>query len=573
MGMVLFAGTLITILAALVFALVLVFRSPLKPFVRNTLIALFIVEALLAGLHTLTWSESAPPFWRWFLNMNTEFTLGTIFSSAQLVGVGMVSLLNGFFMRGRWWERLYWWLLALILVFFAFDEFYSIHEYLGSNQQTDNWRIPYAIGGIIFVSVSSLMYWFGAGGQRGSERRKRFALLFIGLLIMAGGGIAMEAVTWNAFTQQSTIAQRLSVLEETFEMVGATLVLAALLLFAQSEETLRGWRVTRPVLWASIGAWTLWLLFVVFLQPGVEARSARDGYTEYGMGAMSLIGYEVDERAAIPGGQIPVTFYWQANEPLTTDFSLSVHLLAHPDIQSVSQADELHAGPYPSSGWIPGIIVRRTVFVPVPADIPTPASYWLMVRVWSGPWPQDRDWSVTEGLVISGSDLPTIAEDALIIDSVPIVSAGTPESPPQSANYRFEGGFTLSGYALADSAEAGAALPVDFWWHTQTEINVDLTQYVHLVDDGGTMVAGFDQQPFAGRFPTVDWPANLSVRDAWQVPLPADLPAGEYRVYTGMYAPVTVIRQPVTDGVGTPIQDNSIYLGMVEVTGEVSQGD
>src|SRR5215213_3210048 len=119
MGMVLFAGTLITILASLMFALSLMFRSPLQPFIRNTLIALFVIEMLLAGLHTLTWIENIPPFWRWFLNMNAELTLGAIFSSAQLIGVGLVALLNGFFMRGRWWERVYWWLLASMLIFFA----------------------------------------------------------------------------------------------------------------------------------------------------------------------------------------------------------------------------------------------------------------------------------------------------------------------------------------------------------------------------------------------------------------------------------------------------------------------
>ncbi|MBC7813511.1 MAG: hypothetical protein H7175_20300, partial [Burkholderiales bacterium] len=138
---------------------------------------------------------------------------------------------------------------------------------------------------------------------------------------------------------------------------------------------------------------------------------------------------------------------------------------------------------------------------------------------------------------------------------------------PQSADYRFASGFTLYGYSLPESVEAGGSLPVGFWWRTQRDVDANLIQYVHLLDENGTMVAGegSDQQPFGGRFPTADWPANMSLSDAWQVPLPADIPAGNYRVYMGLYDPSTVVRDPVTDGGVTALDNNEVLLGTVTV--------
>jgi hypothetical protein len=49
------------------------------------------------------------------------------------------------------------------------------------------------------------------------------------------------------------------------------------------------------------------------------------------------------------------------------------------------------------------------------------------------------------------------------------------------------------------------------------------------------------------------------------VPLPADLPPGDYQVIVGLYSLETQARLPVLDAQGRPVADNQITLGTVHV--------
>ena len=73
----------------------------------------------------------------------------------------------------------------------------------------------------------------------------------------------------------------------------------------------------------------------------------------------------------------------------------------------------------------------------------------------------------------------------------------------------------------------------------------------------------FDQQGFGDNFPFSDWPDGIDAVDPWT--LPGEIPPGTYRVYTGIYHTPTVERVPVQDANGQPVQDNSIYLGTIEI--------
>src|SRR5688572_12171640 len=126
---VVYFATLAFISALAIFGLALVIRSRPRPFVRNLLLTLIVVEVVLTALQVVSWQPHTAPYLRWFLNMNVEWSLGTVFSSAQLLLVSLVSLLNAT-RPARWWERLYWLLFSFAFGFMALDEFYIIREYL-----------------------------------------------------------------------------------------------------------------------------------------------------------------------------------------------------------------------------------------------------------------------------------------------------------------------------------------------------------------------------------------------------------------------------------------------------------
>jgi hypothetical protein len=559
---VVYFGALAFLGALAVFALALVARAKPKPFVRNLLLTLLVIEIVLTALQVVSWQPHTTPFLRWFLNMNVEWSLGTVYSSVQLLLVSLVALFNAT-NPARWWERLYWLLFSFAFGFMALDEFYIIREYMLGHTKSDFWLIPYGILGLILGLYSLFMFW-----RVYRAHFWRFVILFIGMGLLVGGAVVLEVLANRAYTIGSQMALRLATFEEDSEMIGAMLCLAAMMLFAQANLSFNRWRVLRGVVVVGGVGWFVWLLLALYVVPTWEATTVSAADVDYGDGSLSLVGYEIHDTNFAPGAQIPVVFYWRANEPLTQDYNLSVHLLAQPEPLSVSQSDDLNIGMYPSTMWLPGTVMKRVVWLNVPADVLTPASYSIMVRVWSGDWPQDHDWHETQGLTINASDHPTLADDALILADVAVLSPDdTPPSPPERSDYHFAPGFQLDGYSLPQTIEAGGSLTIGFWWRTTQDIDANLIQYVHLLDENGAMVAGEgnDSEPFGGRFPTIDWPANLTMMDTWQVPLLAELPVGVYSVYTGFYDPATVVRVPVTDDRGNAIPNNEVLVGMITV--------
>ncbi len=71
-------------------------------------------------------------------------------------------------------------------------------------------------------------------------------------------------------------------------------------------------------------------------------------------------------------------------------------------------------------------------------------------------------------------------------------------------------------------------------------------------------MAGQDSQPLGGYLPTSQWPANEIVTDIIRLPLPADLPDGDYSLITGMYVLETLERLPVMD-------DDRDYLNLTTI--------
>jgi hypothetical protein len=61
----------------------------------------------------------------------------------------------------------------------------------------------------------------------------------------------------------------------------------------------------------------------------------------------------------------------------------------------------------------------------------------------------------------------------------------------------------------------------------------DYTVFIHLVDETGQPVAQIDRPP-DGR-PTDDWQPGEMIMDSFTIPLPPDLPDGDYTWITGFY--------------------------------------
>ena len=59
------------------------------------------------------------------------------------------------------------------------------------------------------------------------------------------------------------------------------------------------------------------------------------------------------------------------------------------------------------------------------------------------------------------------------------------------------------------------------------------------MDAGGQVVAATDAEPVSGAYPTTAWRPGEVVADAYEIPLPAGLPPGDYRPLVIVYDPAT----------------------------------
>jgi hypothetical protein len=108
--------------------------------------------------------------------------------------------------------------------------------------------------------------------------------------------------------------------------------------------------------------------------------------------------------------------------------------------------------------------------------------------------------------------------------------------------------------ALVGPLQQNDSLRLNVIWQPLRPFSQNLKVFVHLVDASGKVLAQYDGYPQAGAYPTLDWAPGELIEDSYPLLLPADAPAGPYRVYLGLYDEATLTRLPVpTDSEGRVI--------------------
>ncbi|MGC8880596.1 MAG: hypothetical protein ACP5R2_15385, partial [Anaerolineae bacterium] len=116
--------------------------------------------------------------------------------------------------------------------------------------------------------------------------------------------------------------------------------------------------------------------------PGAFARSAhvtRRVEVDLG-GIVRLIGYDLDDQRAYPGGRLTVTLYWQALGTTDEDYHVFVHLEQGTSIWAQSDGRPV-CWTYPTYVWRPGQIIADHHALPVRADTP-PGTYPILVGMY-----------------------------------------------------------------------------------------------------------------------------------------------------------------------------------------------
>jgi len=104
----------------------------------------------------------------------------------------------------------------------------------------------------------------------------------------------------------------------------------------------------------------------------------------------------------------------------------------------------------------------------------------------------------------------------------------------------FEKGLGLTGYRIVNPhLKPGQTMRLTLYWTAREKVAESYTVFAHLLAPDGFSPVSQDGLPRQGMYPTDQWKIGKDVIDPHPIPLPADMPSGEYRLEIGLYRLVT----------------------------------
>jgi len=239
-------------------------------------------------------------------------------------------------------------------------------------------------------------------------------------------------------------------------------------------------------------------------------------------GQLQLLGFGDVPDAALAGSRLPIDLFWHApdGEP-PAGLQVAWHLVAADGADRVIAVEPLSR--YDTGLWRIGETIQEKYRLPLPPDLP-PGNFQLRV----------------EPLLAQGGSVGApIALADLRIDNI---NRQYEAVVPVPYGVSF-GALDLLGLNTNEVIAApGEAPELSLFWEKSAPFGAVFTVFVHLIDAAGNIVQNADHWP--GGLPTDVLDGGQIVTDRFPIPLPADLPPGEYRVKVGLYSAENGLRLP-----------------------------
>lgn len=261
---------------------------------------------------------------------------------------------------------------------------------------------------------------------------------------------------------------------------------------------------------------------------------------------VELVGW--DGGSGRVGEPLKVVLYWRAIETRRDPLQLTVRLIDR-DGHEVTHSEASPFGQANGSDrWPEGIFgIPWEVSLPAAAG---PGEYRLQLEL-NAP-------ALGRLPVLSWERLPI--SDKLFVGPVKISPQVIPTAELEratQAGVTFGDAIMLRGYSIAErTARPGDSLHLALYWFAQKQVTKGYTVFIHLLDSSGRVRAQVDSQPFQGMYWTSLWNAGEAIRDEYQLELPANLPAGEYKIELGLYEFPSLKRLELADAQGGGLGDS-----------------
>ncbi|MCE5257536.1 MAG: DUF2142 domain-containing protein [Chloroflexi bacterium] len=273
-------------------------------------------------------------------------------------------------------------------------------------------------------------------------------------------------------------------------------------------------------------------------------------------GRIALIGYQVDRQNVEPGGKLPVTLYWKAEQSETSILSVFVQLVDAGGEVIANRNMLLGGGSLTTPYWTPGVVISQTYLLQVSPAALNPSRAELIV----GLYQYYQDNRRLEAFDAVGSSLG----DAFVLAEVAI------QAKPQGEIYNpvqfeLENGIALVGYNLEHSIMApGDTVHVTLFWRALAPVASDYASFVQVLDSSGSVQGQLHRHLDSSEPGTSQWQVGQIIREDYIFTLAADAPAGAYALDIGMYLPETASNARVVKQDGS-LGDNHIVLTHLRV--------
>ena len=535
----LFVILLYTPAALLAFRFVI---SALPPAGKRLSILMLAAQLLVIVVAIGNQAESHFAFWLWHLDM--EWNIPSIFSSTQLAMVGGVAFATAWICRaGARAHRLYLVAIAVVFLTLGLEEFFSWKDSMSEN----DWRANYAVlGAAVFIVTAFLAV------HTPKSKRAWLIILLIGLSILAIGGGVIDSLpeacgSLGLLRIDGCLYFNRSP-EEIVELLGGWVALLAMLsrlswVSAPPRSRFRWLLYLMPV---------VWILMLILLSPvnSLEVQPpAQPASVQFESNAQ-LHGFQMNKR-----GLPVIAFMFLPYDVDISQLGFSVHLVDQVSGDSVASR-EIYAHRryvvWPGGrGYEP--VFAQAIDVTVPPAAPVNRALWVVFSHWR----EIGDQFLRQAIV--ASDLRLLNETQVVLGELAL--RAEPTSSTSSPLAVFENGFALNHVDMPGRARAGATLKLSFDWGTEVHGSVDLSQFLHFVNAESGAQWGHDQQPLGARLPTRFWYSGLADSETWNVSFPADIAAGNYAVFTGLYRANDLARIAARDQDGRQYADARVPLG------------
>jgi hypothetical protein len=287
----------------------------------------------------------------------------------------------------------------------------------------------------------------------------------------------------------------------------------------------------------------------VYLPPGLSLSS---GVT-FGH-KMQLLASRVDETKLASAGQLKVTLFWQALQPVGGDYTIYLKLI-NPAYHIWGQQDSrpYHDGS-PTNAWREGQVIYDPRQLELLPGTP-PGQYQIeiiLVEIYST---EALEADTGEPVLLGPVEVPRRASpsmEALDIEHPLVAELG--------------GKVRFLGYSMESGFRPGDDIHLTLFWQCLEEMDEEYTVFTHLIDGEGHIWGQKDNEPTDGFYPTTEWRKVEIVRDQYDLTIPLDAPPDKYQIEVGMYIAGTGERLKVM-GEEESALDDRILLERIEVGG------